>query len=325
MSHSVRADSVSLRNGDTLTGTVASLQDGKLIFQSLFGGPLTIPWTEVQSLSTDSPVTLVVGDHMLEAHIVRREAGGLFVRAADGSEERLPDADLRAINPPLPALPPPPPSAWTGTVELGGKTTGGNKDTQGVTAAGGAVWKGEANVVTMKSLFRYSEVDQDITERSTYASGKYDIGLGRSPYLFLAEEILADKFKDLRIRTISSAGLGYTLVQAAVVTASIDAGYAWQSEHFFLAEDQGTSSLRLGGALKIKISEIVTLEDAFQGYSSLERSKDYTGRNEASLVLQLAARWGLRIGTILEYDSRPPSKDIERLDVTHMMGIQYRF
>lgn len=316
----VAADTVSLRNGDIYTGTVKSLQGGQLIFQSAYGAPLTLPWGEVIALETEGPVKLVVEGRAVDARIGRWDAGGLVLRRDDGTEERYPAPALEAIQPP-PVLTP----AWSGYAELGAKTTHGNKDTEGATVGGELVWKGEADKLTLKTLFRYAEVDRRVTERSTYANGKYDLGLGGSLYGFGAEELLSDKFKDLRVRSITSAGLGYAFCAGPPVSLSMETGYAWVSEHFVEADNARASSLRFSGSVKCKLSEWVGLEDAFQLYPSLERSHDYKGRNEASLLLKLGANWGLRIGSILEYDSRPPSREVERVDLTHLVTVQYRF
>lgn len=315
------ADTLVLRNGDAVTGSVTSLEDGKLVFQSAYGGALTVPWADVVVLETDHPVKLVVEGEAREARILHWDDAGLVLGLPDGAEERHPASELEAIRPP----PAPPPSAWSGYAEMGAKTTEGNKDTEGATLGGELVWKSAADTLTLKTLFRYAEVDRRVTERSVYANGKYDLVLRESLYGFLAEEILSDKFKDLRIRSISSAGLGYTIAAGPPIALSVESGYGWVAEHFLEADNKRASSLRFSGSLKVHLVEPVSLEDSFQFYPSLERSHDYKGRNEASLLVKITANWGLRVGSILEYDSRPALTVLDRVDLTHLLAVQYRF
>src|SRR5918992_719793 len=61
--HVVRcaADELQLKNGDRLTGTVVSLDAGKLTFKTPHGD-LAIAWPEVTALTVDEPVLVTTAD-----------------------------------------------------------------------------------------------------------------------------------------------------------------------------------------------------------------------------------------------------------------------
>lgn len=53
---SVFADTVWMKNGDRLTGTVRSLNEGKLVMDTSYGGTLSLNWTAVSTLSSEKPI-----------------------------------------------------------------------------------------------------------------------------------------------------------------------------------------------------------------------------------------------------------------------------
>ena len=54
------ADSIALKNGDHLTGTVTQLAGGKLTLTTTYAGAIVITWDEVTSVKLDKPLVLPV-------------------------------------------------------------------------------------------------------------------------------------------------------------------------------------------------------------------------------------------------------------------------
>ncbi len=52
------ADTVVLKNGDKLTGTVVKLEDGKLTVKTAYADALPVSWDQVVSFTTDEPLVL---------------------------------------------------------------------------------------------------------------------------------------------------------------------------------------------------------------------------------------------------------------------------
>jgi len=80
------ADTVWLRNGDRLTGTIVFKSGEKLILKSDYAGEITIHWKKVATLVTDKPM------------VIRRERFGeletLPLQAADAGMVRLGDGEV---------------------------------------------------------------------------------------------------------------------------------------------------------------------------------------------------------------------------------------
>lgn len=52
------ADQVILKNGDILTGSIVKKDGGKLTIKSEFLGEVSMPWSAVQSIKSDEPLTV---------------------------------------------------------------------------------------------------------------------------------------------------------------------------------------------------------------------------------------------------------------------------
>lgn len=58
LSSGVQADTVWMRNGDRINGTIRSLSDGKLVMDTTYAGTLSINWTEVSTLASNNAIEL---------------------------------------------------------------------------------------------------------------------------------------------------------------------------------------------------------------------------------------------------------------------------
>src|SRR5262245_61558017 len=58
----VLADTVTLKNGDKITGTVGQIADNKMSFKSPVLGDITIDMANVESYATDAPIDIRLKD-----------------------------------------------------------------------------------------------------------------------------------------------------------------------------------------------------------------------------------------------------------------------
>ncbi|MCL5279712.1 MAG: hypothetical protein M1376_07375 [Planctomycetes bacterium] len=103
----LRADEVYLKNGDRLTGQIVRMTDGKLIFLSKAAGEVTVNLTDIQTFSSNEPVEVRLKDGtVLHQSVGAAEPNEFALKGAAPSErQKVPLAELAAINPPPPAKP----------------------------------------------------------------------------------------------------------------------------------------------------------------------------------------------------------------------------
>ena len=59
---SVAADTLVMHNGDRITGTVVSKQDGNLTLETAYAGTITVQWSQVRQLISDQTVQVILED-----------------------------------------------------------------------------------------------------------------------------------------------------------------------------------------------------------------------------------------------------------------------
>jgi hypothetical protein len=123
------ADVVFLKNGDRITGQVVTMEKDKLVVKTPYAGDITITWTEVANLTTDTPITVIFSD--------KTSLQGLTEPATAGNMKLKPEkiiesvafelAEITTINPkPKPVV------KIKVRANLGASATEGNTDTQGI-------------------------------------------------------------------------------------------------------------------------------------------------------------------------------------------------
>lgn len=312
------ADEVVLRNGDKLTGKVLRLTGGKLLLKVDYSKkPIEIDKSKVKSIRTDEPVELRLADgQVIKGKLRTDEKGRLVAEPGAGrGAVNIEWSKVAAINPPK--------SLWHGSVTVGGADQGGNTDRASFSAAAEAVRRTGRDRFGLRFLFNYAEEDGGMTARNTFGASKYDYFFTKKIYGYLSVEMLSDEFRDLTLRTVTGAGLGWQVVEKPDLSFALEAGAAHINEDFEEAEDDSRVAARGSAILKWKIFGKVTFSDRLTILPSLEDDQ-YQLRNEAALTTALGAGWSLKISNVFEYDNQPPV-GVKKTDRIWILGLQYTF
>jgi hypothetical protein len=121
----VLADQVVLKNGDSITGTIVKLTDGKMVFKSNLAGEIKIDLAGIRTLTSDTPLTIHLKDGTVLQSQVSSAQGEEFVITGGALQDQpIKTADITAINPPAKPI-----SKWAGQVSAGLTSTHGNTKT----------------------------------------------------------------------------------------------------------------------------------------------------------------------------------------------------
>lgn len=312
------ADEVLLRNGDRLTGTIVTMEEGTLTFSTPHSGEVKIRWSEIGQLSADTPIRVQLKKEVEEPDWTDL----LYKRYTTVSAARIgvdgPIAldDVMAINPP-------PPIRYQGTLNVGGNRTSGNTNTQAVNVSTRWTVRSDRHRVLAEGKYNYGEVNRQVTVRNTLASLKYDLFLSRKIFANAEGLLEKDTFQNLTSRTTMGAGFGYQLFDTPRATVSAVAGLAHVSEHYTNAPSVETPSTRW--SLR---TEFVLIPDRVRFFHKHEGFVDFGERT----ALRLFADQGLRITLIgnlsfnVEYDLRyngAPAPGRKRTDEAVIFGIGF--
>ncbi|MCD0502775.1 DUF481 domain-containing protein [Bordetella petrii] len=209
------ADTVWLSNGDRITGTIQSLDNGHLLVHTEYGGDIRIAFDKVKTLQSDTP--LVVRDasmvHDYRAKLVGAEAGTVVLngvqRDPDGEqpvEANVPLDSLESVVRPHPFLNE---AAVTGRVDLAANQKRASTETQDYSAA--------LNTTVRHGLWRhqFNGTYRRTTEDNDVNTNNY--GLDYTLDRFLTEKAFwqgrvmhrRDWVEDLNRQTAYGTGPGY--------------------------------------------------------------------------------------------------------------------
>ena len=312
------ADKIVLENGDTLTGTVEKVLDGKLTLVTDYAGAIVIPVAKIKQVVTDHPVAV----HLKDGEVLKGKVRTVEDKtwAVESSPERTATLvkveSVKAVNPP--------PVKWTGSVSAGGNLQSGNTDRAGAFINAEASRRTEQDRIGFRYLFNYGEEDDEVTTRNHYGSAKYDYFFTPKFYGYGAVELLNDEFQDTKLKTFIGPGIGYQVWEDAVKSLLFEAGLTYFNWDRYDGEDEDGISARLALDFKYSIFSWLAFGDRFQFYPTLGEGGLYFWRNEAALSAPLSPRWSLKLANILDFNS-DPAPGIKKTDVQWLGGLQFSF
>lgn len=296
------ADEVQLKNGDRLTGTVVSLDAGKLTFKTAHGD-LAIAWPEVTALTVDEPVLVTTAD-------------GPPATPQSGTIDIASTTTLARPEPPL---------SWTGGANAGLLQTSGNTDVNSLRLDADVSARAAANRYSVAADVNRAEDTGRETARNWSVSGDYDRFLNPRVYINANAIFANDPFRDLDLRTALGAALGYQVLDTAMTKLSVEGGLGWVDENFETAPDDSYTAIREGAKLDVLlVADRVTLFHEHNGYLGV------TGDDNLFVKMKNGLRLGLMAGLVttlqldLDYD-RSPAPGRRNTDRAFALTFGYRF
>lgn len=316
-------DRVTLSNGDTITGTVKTMADGKVKISSPIAGDLTVPLSEVQNLVTEDEVELkTVDGEMFKRRIAGIENASFRL---DGDVPALPVDSLAAINPPQ-ADPP----EWTGSVSINGLWVDGNTRRRTVGAVGEAVRESDIDRVTIDAHWDYAEdkptgMSWNLTARRAGAGLQYDYFLGERWYALASTRVLGDTFADIDLRFTAGAGIGYTVIHNESTSLVTEVGLAYFDETY-RSSTPSTDYIaaRVAYKLRHQFNERTRLTHGVEAYPSLENKEDVYLQMKTELANNLTEAMFASLAWVMDYDNTP-SPGLKRADHRVMLSIGWTF
>lgn len=114
---SALADTVWMKNGDRLSGTVRSLGNGKLVMDTTYGGTLSLNWNAVSTLSSEQVIEVHSGTsrQVSKAQLMAADPGYIMVKRGE-DVQRVQVAKLEEFIKPKPKTDT---LNWTGNIDVG--------------------------------------------------------------------------------------------------------------------------------------------------------------------------------------------------------------
>jgi putative salt-induced outer membrane protein YdiY len=298
------ADTVTLTNGDKITGTIQSVTATTVVVQTEFAGTVTIDKKTVQTMQSEKavPVTLESG-----------QTQQLFL---------APTLDGKGWQTSVAPLPPPPTrftsylyigSDWKNQLSLGASQSSGNNNT--TTFSGDLTFhylhKPDELVVTFTGLYGLTnEVgkDNDVQTAGLFAqTAIFRHDLNERLFLYVSDDARYDAIKGISVQATATGGLGYKIIDEDRFKVDVRGGAGVTYLKTFDGNSDTSPAAEVGLRLQYIFSDRVNLthEDVYT--TSLSDFDIWRIHSETALNVKLDLERGLGVKFAFydDYENQP--------------------
>jgi putative salt-induced outer membrane protein YdiY len=336
---SARADVVTLKNGDRVTGTLITIKGGTLQLKSDILGNLSIPMAKVATYSVDKPVAVITkGKEAVQGKLALAPSGDWQVKANDQTRT-IPAAQADTIMPAdayqkLVEVRPAPWQAWKGNASLGETIQHGNQQTNTFTTTINAVRERPAapmfqehtrtNFGIMSLLSHADEDSNSVTSHTFSTSLREDFLFTPSNFVFGMAQLDHISTEGLYLRQTYGGGFGKDLVKKSRTTFSVIGGLTAQHEKFFSGAEDETLDALVGEKFSEQFNKRIRLDQGLNLFPNITQGGEYRFDTSATLSIKISSRFSLTTSAIDLYLSNPPPGN-EKNNITLSTGIGYSF
>jgi putative salt-induced outer membrane protein YdiY len=314
------ADTIVLKNGDKLSGTLVAVRDKKLSFKSDMIGDLVIALDKVQSFIAEKPAVILGTDQTTVRGQTELEPSGDWKVTSDGQPQVVAGAIANVVLPESTYHDLFEQSAhvwqqWKGAINFGYAVQRGDQKTRTVNSVIKAVRERSQDLLftphwrTNYGLnMLYAKAKQDgIEVNSTSITTAL-----REDYLFTAHDFVfafaqLDHIgpQGLYLRQTFGGGLGRDLIHSQRVLFSGIMGANYLRERFIIGPHNISGEGAVGEKLGIQINSRIRLDHDINFYPDLRRSARYHADASLILGMKINQRFSANAGVLDQYISRP--------------------
>lgn len=335
-----RADTVTLKDGERLTGNWVTVQGGNLNFHSDTLGAVSIPLAKVSAFSTSVEAVIVRTDHStVKGQIELLPSGGWRVTHA-GTSEDVPAASVDTIMPEtsFTALVEHKGKLyqdWHGSANLGYDLQRGDQQT-GALSAGVAATRERPEAPVFIRHFRtaysllmlFSKAQQGgtvIRSNTITTLLREDYLFTPSNFVFVSGQLDHIQAQGLYLRQTYGGGYGRDVIHSSRTLFSLLAGMTFVNEKFYTGGPARQSAEGLlGEKLSIALDARIHLDHYLDFYPNLTDTGEYHFDTATSLSFKLTKRLAANISLVDNYLSNPvPGNHNNNIALTTGVGLTF--
>jgi len=327
-----RADTVKLKNGDTLTGTIVSVLDGKLTLKTDAAGEIKIDLASIDTFATDGDAKLIVnhpnddGTDVIHSKITAASGGNVTVQSAAGTQT-VPLGSLKSVNEPDFK------ETWSGSIVGSSIWTRGNTVNQSTALDLNAVRRGLEDRLTFKAWYRSARSEDpatgvsSTTERKAGGSLKYDYFLSKKLYLYAMTSAERDAIAALDLRFTAGVGAGWQVIEEKNAKFNVEGGVSYVNENY----SDGTESVsdvavRAAYHYERVLSEkwATSFFNDVEAFKVFNGPRDYLVRAKAGFKENFTESFFAQKWVEWNWDTTPTGTK-KRQNVTYFVGLGWNF
>jgi putative salt-induced outer membrane protein YdiY len=337
------ADSVSLRNGDHLTGTIITSDGKDLTLKTDYAGEIKIKWDAVKEVSSDKALYVVTSEKKTVNGTISSDGASLIVHTSGAGEVRVPLAQVTIVRSAdqqaayEKSLHPSLIEGWKGGVNIGFALARGNSDTTNLNTAVTADRKTLRDELTIYESSIYSTnggANRGVTANEILGGIKYNRNFRKRLFGFVSGDFTHDELQGLNLRSIYSGGLGWHWISNPNTTLDLLGGMNYTRETYGSGATATTSAMNVNRNLpgitageifmhKFGASTVVTQD--FYFYPDLSDINQYRFSVDAGAVTKINKWLGWQLSFSDRYVTDPPIVGTKTNDVILSTGLNVSF
>ncbi|HUJ30881.1 MAG TPA: DUF481 domain-containing protein [Candidatus Acidoferrum sp.] len=337
------ADTIVLKNGDRLTGTIET-SDGKTItFKTDYAGEIKVQWSAVKETATERQLYVVKSDKTTVNGAVTAEDSNVTVHTSNTGDVTVPLSNVTVIRSPAlqqayeHSLHPGLLEDWNGGANFGFALARGNSDTTNLAFGFNAVRKTLSDQIKMYASSIYSTngglTGAMVTANEIQGGIRYDKNVNHILFGYVSGDFAHNALQDLNLQQIYGGGLGAHLINHPNTTLDVLAGANYTRETYSGTPTGGTAiavQRNLGAAtagedFEKKFGSTSSLTEHFYFYPDLSETGEYRFSLDAGWVTQIKKWLGWQITVSDRYITNPPIAGTKDNDVVLSTGVNFSF
>lgn len=342
------ADSLALKNGDHLTGTITALDAQEITLKTDAAGEIKVKWSAVQELNSDTSLYVATPDKKTISGTVTLDGADLVVHTATAGEVRIALAQLTIVRSEQEqqayekSLHPGLFDDWTGAVNVGFALARGNSNTTNLNTAvlGDRKTLADEFKLSLSSIYSTSGTSTTgapggVTANEILGDVAYDRNFGPRTFVFASGDFTHDGLQDLDLRAIYSGGLGWHAINTTKTTLDALFGINYTRESYStgasagaptgVSVDRNLPGITAGENFMHKFGANTAITETFDFYPDLSDLSQYRFSLDAALVTKIKKWLGWQTSLSDRYVTDPPILGTKSNDVILSTGLNISF
>jgi len=314
---SLFADTVTLKNGDRITGKILKTDGSAVVIKTDYAGEVKIDLAAITSLTSDEPLNVALkngeqarGKVSVSGDAVQVEGGpqakvaDLTAIRDDANQKAWQREDERLHHPKLLDF-------WAGSVAFGLAEASGNSNTTTFNTSAGASRTAGKN----KTMLYFNQVyaTQSTTlpygETANRVSGgiREDRDVSAKMFAFVTNDYDYDKFLGLDLRGVIGGGLGYHVWKSSKGYLDLGGGGDYDREKYSTGEVRNNAEVLATQELGIKLLSRLNIVERLQLYPNMTDTGQFRLNFDmtASMPIYKFLAWNIGVNDRYQTDPLP--------------------
>lgn len=304
-----RADTITLANGDRLTGTIVKADGKELTLRPDYTAPaakgegpavITVQWSAVRQITTTAQMYVVTPQGTTVSGAVTTEGTDLVITPSTGAPQRVPLAGVTALRSQSEetayekSLHPGLLESWQITSSVGFGLARGNSHTTNLAIGFNSVRSTLNDKLTayMNSIYASSGlvvagVTTGVTANDIRGGAMYQHDVLDRAFAYGSGDFEYNELQFLNLRSIWGAGGGYHAIKETNTTLDLFAGANYTRESYSTGIRRNVAALTVGDLFRHQFGANTTINEALDIYPELSHLGEYRFALDISLATKI--------------------------------------